>query len=247
MLFISLSLYTCVRAHTNTHTLPIPEYITQRAKAYSLDATKLSFQPEAQCDWWFCPSGGTHTSSRSQAPWEFWSWTPSQDMHPLTGQQQSWPPSWPLHTFTTIHDFVSHWTSYHAAHHVGAQYIYIYIYIYKITCWNNNVANQIQDSWTCSFTRRMEHPKEVVFPSAQEDCRNWVHPFTAPTVTVTAWIPLRWPSGKESACQCRRCGFSPWIGKILWRRKLQPTPVFLPWKSHGQRSLVGYRPWSHKE
>ena len=122
-----------------------------------------------------------------------------------------------------------------------------YIYIYKIMCWKNNVANQIQDSWTCSFTRRMEHTKEVVFPPAQEDCRNWVHPFTAPTVTVTAWIPLRWPSGKESACQCRRCGFSPWIGKILWRRKLQPTPVFLPWKSHGQRSLVGYRPWSHKE
>ena len=93
----------------------------------------------------------------------------------------------------------------------------IHIYIYKITCWKNNVANQIQDSWTCSFTRRMEHPKEVVFPLAQEDCRNWVHPFTAPTVTVTAWIPLRWLSGKESACQCRRCGFDPWIGLATFR------------------------------
>ena len=32
-----------------------------------------------------------------------------------------------------------------------------------------------------------------------------------------------------------------------WRRQWQPTPVFLPWKSHGRRSLVGYRPWGHKE
>ena len=39
---------------------------------------------------------------------------------------------------------------------------------------------------------------------------------------------------KKSACQCRRCGFNPWVRKI-WRRKWQPTPVFLPGKSHGQR------------
>ena len=37
------------------------------------------------------------------------------------------------------------------------------------------------------------------------------------------------------------------IRKILWRRKWQPTPVFLPGESHGQRSLVGYSPWGHKE
>ena len=41
--------------------------------------------------------------------------------------------------------------------------------------------------------------------------------------------------------------FDPWVGKILWRRKWQPTPVFLPGKSHGQRSLVGYSPWGRKE
>ena len=35
---------------------------------------------------------------------------------------------------------------------------------------------------------------------------------------------------------------SPLVGKIPWRRKWQPTPVFLPGKSHGQRSLVGYSP-----
>ena len=46
--------------------------------------------------------------------------------------------------------------------------------------------------------------------------------------------------GKGSACQCRRCGFNLWIRKISWRRASQPTPVFLPGESHGQRSLVGY-------
>ena len=56
----------------------------------------------------------------------------------------------------------------------------------------------------------------------------------------------RWLRGKKSACQCRRCkrcGFDPWVWKIPWRRAWQPTPVFLPGKSHGQRSLVGYSPW----
>ena len=59
-----------------------------------------------------------------------------------------------------------------------------------------------------------------------------------------------WLSGKESACQSRilkRCGFDPWIRKIPWRRKWEPTPVFLPGKSHGQKSQAGYSPWGHKE
>ena len=42
-------------------------------------------------------------------------------------------------------------------------------------------------------------------------------------------------------------GFDPWIGKIPWRRAWQPTPVFLPGESLGQRSLVGYSPWGRKE
>ena len=43
------------------------------------------------------------------------------------------------------------------------------------------------------------------------------------------------------------CGFDPGIEKILWRRAWQPTPVFLPGESHGQRSLVGYSPQGRKE
>ena len=41
-------------------------------------------------------------------------------------------------------------------------------------------------------------------------------------------------------------GFNPWVGKTPWRRKWQSTPVFLPRKFHGQRSLVGYSPWDQK-
>ena len=45
----------------------------------------------------------------------------------------------------------------------------------------------------------------------------------------------------------KRCGFNPWEGKIFWRRKWQPTPVFLPGESHGQRSLVCYHSWGCTE
>ena len=41
-------------------------------------------------------------------------------------------------------------------------------------------------------------------------------------------------------------GFCSWVGKIPWRRKWQSTPAFMPGKFHGQRSLVGYSPWSHR-
>ena len=67
---------------------------------------------------------------------------------------------------------------------------------------------------------------------------------------LCAWGLPRWLSGEEAAYQCgshRRCRFDPWVGKIPWRRKWQPTPVFLPGKSHGQRSLVSSCPWGHKK
>ena len=49
-----------------------------------------------------------------------------------------------------------------------------------------------------------------------------------------------WVSGKELTCQWRSCGFDSCIGKIPWRKKWQPTLVFLPGKSHRQGSLVVY-------
>ena len=60
----------------------------------------------------------------------------------------------------------------------------------------------------------------------------------------------KWLSDKESACQCRRyrrLGLDPWVGEIPWRRAWQPTPVFLPGESHGQRSLASYGSQGRKE
>ena len=69
----------------------------------------------------------------------------------------------------------------------------------------------------------------VTFYHWEISINNWTHQ-----------LP-RWYSGKESTWQCRRW-FDPWGGKIPWRRKWQPTPVFLPEKVHGERRLAGYRP-----
>ena len=69
----------------------------------------------------------------------------------------------------------------------------------------------------------------------------------------TSLVVRAFPRGlsvKESSCQCRRlrrCGFNPWFRKIPWWRNSQSTPIFLPEKFHGQRSLVGCSPWGCKE
>ena len=59
---------------------------------------------------------------------------------------------------------------------------------------------------------------------------------------------LPWWPGRYSVCPQRgRPRFDPWVGKIPWRRKWQPTPVLLSGKSQGRRSLVGYSPRGPKE
>ena len=73
-----------------------------------------------------------------------------------------------------------------------------------------------------------------------------MHYATRDVPAMIIWLP-RWHCGKEPACQCRRRKFNPWIGKIPWSRKWQPTSVFLPGKFHGNRSLLGYSPRGHKE
>ena len=66
-----------------------------------------------------------------------------------------------------------------------------------------------------------------------------------------SWGFLGDASDKDLACQYKRkrkrCRFDPRVWKIPWRRKWQPTPIFLPGESHGQRSLAVYSPWGHKE
>ena len=83
--------------------------------------------------------------------------------------------------------------------------------------------------------------KEHVWTQANEKstatCFNALH-----SLLIYTWFSW-WLNGQESTCQCRRFGPNPWVMKIPWRRKWQPTPVFLPGKSHVQRSLVGYSHW----
>ena len=58
------------------------------------------------------------------------------------------------------------------------------------------------------------------------------------------------PCGSDSKriyLQCERPGFDLWVWKIHWRRKWQPTSVFVPGKSHGQRTRTRYNPWGCKE
>ena len=67
--------------------------------------------------------------------------------------------------------------------------------------------------------------------------------------TVSTGLP-QWSSDKESACntgETNRHRSDPPVWKISWRRAWQPTPVFLPGESHGQRSLVGCIPRGQKE
>ena len=60
---------------------------------------------------------------------------------------------------------------------------------------------------------------------------------------------LSFPDGSamKNMPAMQKIGIDPWVGKIPWRRQWQLTPVSLPGKSHGQRSLAGYRPWGRKE
>ena len=62
-----------------------------------------------------------------------------------------------------------------------------------------------------------------------------------PTAIISC-LHLSWfcSAVKEPTCQCRRPRFNPWVRKICWRRDRLPTPVFLPGKSNGQRSLAGF-------
>ena len=81
-------------------------------------------------------------------------------------------------------------------------------------------------------------------PSFAYSPDGWIH---SPDLKSAYLSGLPWWLRWESIClQCRRPGFNPWVGKIPWKRKWQPTPVFLPGKFHGWKSLVGYSPWGRR-
>ena len=88
--------------------------------------------------------------------------------------------------------------------------------------------------FTFMHWRRKWQPTPVFLPGESQGwgslvgCRLWGR---TESDTTEATQQQQWLSGKESTCQWTRCGFSPWVGKIPWKRKWQPTPVFLPEKS----------------
>ena len=95
-------------------------------------------------------------------------------------------------------------------------------------------------------------PGRILEWIAISSSRGSSRPRVEPKPPVASALPGRfwWLSGKQSACQCRshkRLGFNPWVRKIPWSRKWQLTLVFLPEESQGQRSLVSYSLWGHKE
>ena len=101
------------------------------------------------------------------------------------------------------------------------------------------VRNVIERKWNESEQRFTALPQSVTVLPRWE---------TVDSQLLYATWGLPWWLRQYRIClKCGRPGFNPWVWKIPWRRAWQPTPVFLPGESHGQRSLVGYGLWDHKE
>ena len=96
--------------------------------------------------------------------------------------------------------------------------------------------------WTTATQRSPLHP---LLPPVHDALGNARSQWPEREKCHCPWAQGGFPggaSGKEPACKCRRhkrYGFDIWVGKIPWRKKQQPTPVFLPEKFYGQRSLAG--------
>ena len=119
------------------------------------------------------------------------------------------------------------------------------------------------DPWVRKIPwRRKQQPTPIFLSGEFHGQRSLVDysPWGSQRVGHTEWLTQTYISWNIWACQvgtvskkpaanavCGRLGFNPCVGKIPWRRKWQLTPVFLPGKSHGQRNLVGYSSWGHKE
>ena len=98
--------------------------------------------------------------------------------------------------------------------------------------------------WDPNVLQPLPHPWKVFLKMSEVwvSCRLFF--FFSSSLCWVEEFPW-WLSSKESTCQCRRhrrSRFDLWVAKIPWRRKRQPTPVFLPGESHGQRSLADYSP-----
>ena len=121
---------------------------------------------------------------------------------------------------------------------------------------SRNDLNTKPSSW--SIFRKTQHATVALVPASvpfSKDLMRWFSKLYL-KIAMLSSIYL-YKSSIEPPCsshhkkkkirlQCRRPGFAFWFGMIPWRREWQPIPVFLPGKSHGQRSLAGYSPWVSK-
>ena len=96
--------------------------------------------------------------------------------------------------------------------------------------WLNLMLSQNNYHLAYSLAHVLVFPFHCIIPPAKQQAK---------------WSPQlpRWLSGKGSPCPAGDAGSIPRSGRFPWKRKWQPTPVFLPGKSHGQRRLEGYSPW----
>jgi len=111
-----------------------------------------------------------------------------------------------------------------------------------------------QDSESCSELDEQQITKQWLWPffgASLDLVQVWIWCKFGPKRFGPSWGFLGDASDKDLACQYKRkrkrCRFDPGVWKIPWRRKWQPTPIFLPGESHGQRSLAVYSPWGRKE
>ena len=102
---------------------------------------------------------------------------------------------------------------------------------------------------TCTYTKKHTYTYTTqtnTLPSAHKCTQNTPQTYIYPTTYIQGFphssVGKNLPSVQETWVRL----FGSWVGKIPWKRKWQPTPVFLPGESHGQRSLAGYSPWGHK-
>ena len=119
----------------------------------------------------------------------------------------------------------------------------------KVSC--SIMSNCLRPHALSTEFSRQEYWSGLPFPRGS----SWPRDITWVSCVANRFLPSelpgnpKWCSGKEPACQFRRYKrhrFDPWAGKIFWRRKWQPCPVFFPGKFHGQRRLDGYSLWGRR-
>ena len=157
---------------------------------------------------------------------------------------------------------------------LGSRESYVFLDLPWGLCCSQQCVLKLRFPFSSQCPMRIRRPLAAREPSSQAlDCwwATWnptppsgfelrevnrrLQPFTLPfpvnfSISHFCGVMLpQWLRGWRICLQCwrwRRCRFNPWVRKIPWRRKWQPTAVFWSGKSHGWRSLAGYSPWGHK-